>query len=439
MAFAVATAMGPSPPLLLLLLLLLLLPSPPPQDAATTVSTNTTLAIGTFCTPDGALFCLRAERNLSTPDVTFTITTASASGGVGWVSLGVGGATMNTATLYLAYADGRGGATLSQRETWGHVVPEADGVPQDFVLVAGRSDAQRLSATFRRAAAAAASRGLADAGPTTFIYAVGDAAAGPTFAGCADPRRADCAVGEHLADGFGSFRLDLTTPGVHAGIPPSIEPGTLRELHGFLMFLAWGVLPVLGVFSARHLKDALGHGWYRLHVFCMIAGPLLLSLLALLVIESELPPGQPRFVSSPGLPHRVLGAALVLVAAPAQAWLGWAANAAWRADRAAVPWWPDKVHWWVGRGALAAATLATVSGMLVFGAAPVMFVAYAGWLGAVGVAFVVGQVRFGVVHHVARGGSHVDVDGEPVAAAAAAAAATERTRLLQPDGGAARA
>ncbi|KAI9326159.1 hypothetical protein DFJ73DRAFT_965347 [Zopfochytrium polystomum] len=410
MAFAVATAMGPSPPLLLLLLLLLL-PSvcsssqrqqpqapppltkhsnansqPPPQDAATTVSTNTTLAIGTFCTPDGALFCLRAERNLSTPDVTFTITTASASGGVGWVSLGVGGATMNTATLYLAYGRPR------RRDA-------------DFVLVAGRSDAQRLSATFRRAAAAAASRGLADAGPTTFIYAVGDAAAGPTFAGCADPRRADCALPPRL-----------TTPGVHAGIPPSIEPGTLRELHGFLMFLAWGVLPVLGVFSARHLKDALGHGWYRLHVFCMIAGPLLLSLLALLVIESELPPGQPRF-----------------------AWLGWAANAAWRADRAAVPWWPDKVHWWVGRGALAAATLATVSGMLVFGAAPVMFVAYAGWLGAVGVAFVVGQVRFGVVHHVARGGSHVDVDGEPVAAAAAAAAATERTRLLQPDGGAARA
>jgi cytochrome b561 len=46
--------------------------------------------------------------------------------------------------------------------------------------------------------------------------------------------------------------------------------------------------------------------------------------------------------------HNVFGLA-IFIAMFVQVLLGFVSNRLFNADRVAVPWWPDRVHWWFGR------------------------------------------------------------------------------------------
>ena len=46
--------------------------------------------------------------------------------------------------------------------------------------------------------------------------------------------------------------------------------------------------------------------------------------------------------------HRLLGF-IVVGLSFLQPLIGYYAHIAWDASRKAVPWWPDKAHWWIGR------------------------------------------------------------------------------------------
>lgn len=58
-------------------------------------------------------------------------------------------------------------------------------------------------------------------------------------------------------------------------------------VHGFMMFLAWGILLPGGVLAARYLKHVKGNGWYLFHIYLQYSG-LAITLLALLFAVAEL-------------------------------------------------------------------------------------------------------------------------------------------------------
>lgn len=58
-------------------------------------------------------------------------------------------------------------------------------------------------------------------------------------------------------------------------------------VHGFMMFLAWGILLPGGILAARYLKHVKGDGWFQIHVYLQYSG-LAIVLLALLFAVAEL-------------------------------------------------------------------------------------------------------------------------------------------------------
>ncbi|XP_057433030.1 cytochrome b561, DM13 and DOMON domain-containing protein At5g54830-like [Lotus japonicus] len=58
-------------------------------------------------------------------------------------------------------------------------------------------------------------------------------------------------------------------------------------VHGFMMFLAWGILLPGGILAARYLKHLKGDGWYKIHVYLQYSA-LAIIFLALLFAVAEL-------------------------------------------------------------------------------------------------------------------------------------------------------
>ncbi|KAL2926135.1 hypothetical protein RDABS01_028980 [Bienertia sinuspersici] len=58
-------------------------------------------------------------------------------------------------------------------------------------------------------------------------------------------------------------------------------------VHGFMMFLAWGILLPVGVLTARYMKHVKGDGWYQIHVYLQYSG-LSIVLLGFLFAVAEL-------------------------------------------------------------------------------------------------------------------------------------------------------
>ncbi|KAF1002940.1 cytochrome b561, DM13 and DOMON domain-containing protein At5g54830 [Apium graveolens] len=58
-------------------------------------------------------------------------------------------------------------------------------------------------------------------------------------------------------------------------------------VHGFMMFLAWGILLPGGILSARYLKHLKGDGWFKIHVYMQYSG-LSIIFLGFLFAVAEL-------------------------------------------------------------------------------------------------------------------------------------------------------
>ncbi|KAK4760771.1 hypothetical protein SAY87_005664 [Trapa incisa] len=58
-------------------------------------------------------------------------------------------------------------------------------------------------------------------------------------------------------------------------------------VHGFMMFLAWGILLPSGIMAARYLKHVKGDGWFKIHVYLQYCG-LAIVFLGLLFAVAEL-------------------------------------------------------------------------------------------------------------------------------------------------------
>lgn len=58
-------------------------------------------------------------------------------------------------------------------------------------------------------------------------------------------------------------------------------------VHGFMMFVAWGILLPSGILAARYLKHVKGDWWFQLHVYLQYSG-LAIALLGVLFAAAEL-------------------------------------------------------------------------------------------------------------------------------------------------------
>ncbi|XVF78955.1 hypothetical protein PTKIN_Ptkin14bG0180100 [Pterospermum kingtungense] len=128
-------------------------------------------------------------------------------------------------------------------------------------------------------------------------------------------------------------------------------------VHGFMMFLAWGIFLPGGILAARYLKHVKGDGWFQFHVYLQYSG-LAIVLLALLFAVAEL---RGFFISSL---HVKFGISAILCACvqPVNAYLrpNKPANGE-EASPKRLLW--EYLHVIVGRGAIVVGIAALFTGM----------------------------------------------------------------------------
>nr|KJB45780.1 hypothetical protein B456_007G327500 [Gossypium raimondii] len=61
----------------------------------------------------------------------------------------------------------------------------------------------------------------------------------------------------------------------------------VKAVHGFMLFLSWGILIPGGILAARYLKHVKGDGWYQIHIYLQYSG-LAIILLGVLFEVAEL-------------------------------------------------------------------------------------------------------------------------------------------------------
>ncbi|TYG47585.1 hypothetical protein ES288_D11G351100v1 [Gossypium darwinii] len=61
----------------------------------------------------------------------------------------------------------------------------------------------------------------------------------------------------------------------------------VKAVHGFMLFLSWGILIPGGILAARYLKHVKGDGWYQIHIYLQYSG-LAIILLGVLFAVTEL-------------------------------------------------------------------------------------------------------------------------------------------------------
>ncbi|KAG4123014.1 hypothetical protein ERO13_D11G305215v2 [Gossypium hirsutum] len=61
----------------------------------------------------------------------------------------------------------------------------------------------------------------------------------------------------------------------------------VKAVHGFMLFLSWGILIPGGILAARYLKHVKGDGWYQIHIYLQYSG-LTIIILGVLFAVAEL-------------------------------------------------------------------------------------------------------------------------------------------------------
>ncbi|XP_050218268.1 cytochrome b561, DM13 and DOMON domain-containing protein At5g54830 [Mercurialis annua] len=95
---------------------------------------------------------------------------------------------------------------------------------------------------------------------------------------------------EHLTDGnmhSVTSHKPVRVLLMHGSAEAEQDLRPVLAVHGFMMFLAWGILLPGGILAARYLKHVKGDGWYQIHVYLQYSG-LAIVLLGLLFAVAEL-------------------------------------------------------------------------------------------------------------------------------------------------------
>ncbi|KAJ3026686.1 UNVERIFIED_CONTAM: hypothetical protein HDU68_005226 [Siphonaria sp. JEL0065] len=221
---------------------------------------------------------------------------------------------------------------------------------------------------------------FATTGKTSLIYALSSATpSSPNSVGYHD--------GPH-----GSFSIDITN-GVSGSVSNSEIPMQYIA-HGACMFVAWGFTPYFIVFVARYLKFKLGVWWFKLHVAGALLGNIGCSIAAMIVITV----GRGQSLRLGASNHSILGSVIVFGALPLQILLGVVADRLFDPARKSVSLW-DVLHWWLGRGAIIAASANIYLGLELVNASSALFIAYWVWFALMLSFLVAGHLAFGQSIH----------------------------------------
>lgn len=128
-------------------------------------------------------------------------------------------------------------------------------------------------------------------------------------------------------------------------------------VHGFMMFLAWGILLPGGILAARYMKHVKGDGWFQIHVYLQYSG-LSIVFLGFLFAVAEL-----RGLSFSSLHVKFGMLAIVLaIAQPINAYLRPKKPGAGEVVSPKRRLW-EYIHVIVGRGAIVVGIAALITGM----------------------------------------------------------------------------
>ncbi|KAJ3204423.1 hypothetical protein HDU67_009536 [Dinochytrium kinnereticum] len=368
----------------------------PLATQSSTPLTGSTKATGTFCTSSNSL-CLTVVRDATTNLATFIVQSTY----TGYTAIGIGSRIMAGATIYVAWPNGSGGYTLSQRTSTGYTVPafsatqgiDSVAMPSDPSVVKPLAGAVMQFAFTRPATNdTSGAPSVSVSGATDFIWAGFSGSVPPTTA-------ASASFPKHATGNYGSFQIDVSkvgTTSTGSAVASQYDVQQMRMLHGVFMFIGWAVLPYIGIFVARYMKDRMGHAWYLTHMGIMIGGVGICTLVGLVLIE--LPVVGARFFSTY---HGIFGTVLALAIFPLQCALGFISNHLWSPNRTSIPWW-DQLHWWLGRVSVLASVPIMYFGLKLFEAPNLAYVGLFLWIGVCAVVLVAGQFAIGVVHHVKK-------------------------------------
>jgi len=155
----------------------------------------------------------------------------------------------------------------------------------------------------------------------------------------------------HIAENHGKLRLDWST-----GTANQLRSFDMEAWHGALMTLAFGFCLSFGVFNARYLKYY--YWWFPLHIMTQMIG-VIVAIVALVIAVLMCNGHQFTTVHSFfGL--SVLGMSLLAVT------MGIISHFLYDPRRLSIPFWPDQLHWWVGRITVLLSYVTIVLGMLLY-------------------------------------------------------------------------
>ncbi|KAJ3062553.1 hypothetical protein HK102_008729 [Quaeritorhiza haematococci] len=330
--------------------------------ATLTLNTPTVSAQHCIQTPPGqfCIFCNDLGQNVKVR--------MEAPASVGWAAWGVG-RSMARADVMIMWQNPDGSITVSHRLSTSRSEPSPADPPTPQLLTNETSlQNNRLVATFIRPKgsydASAPEFGL-QAAEQDFIWAM-NTDAKPSGS------RPDASIEYHGRSTRGAFKANLLAPsaaynpgkstggsnggsGTGSGSGSesatsaggSVEIGSSEyyfQLHGLLMFFAWGYFLPLGVMSARYFKS-IGVWWFRIH-WLMLSMTVILSLVSYGLVKLAMGGGGESPEPIPKT-HRIFGN-IIVWSSLGQAILGIVIDRLFNPNRTSVPIW-DKAHWWLGR------------------------------------------------------------------------------------------
>ncbi|KAJ3240706.1 hypothetical protein HDU81_002897 [Chytriomyces hyalinus] len=352
--------------------------------ATATVAASAQQASSKYCADSKASFCVSASR--SSALIIFTVYSSLK----GWVGIGTG-SLMAGSTMFVGWNNATGNApVVSQRSSSGHAMPTTAS-PSVFTLIETPKSLSlpanaAISFTFTVPISA---KLVSTTGPSQFMYGVSESAP-------ATPSNPSSPFPQHSS--FGAFTLDVSKLGLETtGDVQTISQSTLVFVHSLVMFIAWGVLPLAGIFVARYMKHRWQKSWYTIHWCLMLIGTGALTVTGLIAVEVNLENSVARFTKSS---HAVVGAVLALGVYPAQVILGFVINALFDVERVAVPWW-DRLHAWLGRLSGVLALVVMQLGLNLYGSSVGIVVGFWVWIVVVVVGFgYYGERVLGASEHV---------------------------------------
>lgn len=116
----------------------------------------------------------------------------------------------------------------------------------------------------------------------------------------------------------------------------------IKQLHGALMFIAWGFLISIGGLVARFFKSK-GAWWFKVHIFCQMTGVILMVAAFVMAIMFTDILNNPHFNAA----HQKAGLVVVIFGLINPV-LGSLADFLYKPDRKSTPIFPDFIHWIIG-------------------------------------------------------------------------------------------